>query len=231
MSRTEKETAYNVHFKLPHKIVDRESFLLERCLGKRVLHIGCVDYASSGNWTESISSKRWLHKKIEKVASDLVGIDLAAEAVEMLRSRYDMRNIYATDAQHLEKLNKGRFDVIVAGEVLEHLPCPGRFLSSAHSVLKEAGSLIITTTNAFCLRRFLRIPFGKESVHIDHVAYFSHRTLQRLAEICGYYVVEQCSYRIPNKNLLLPYLVERIACLISPNLGEGIICHMRLGHK
>lgn len=131
------------------------------------------------------------------------------------------------DAEHLENFRKGTFDVVVAGEVLEHLPSPGSFLNSAHTVLKQDGSLIVSTTNAFCLRRFLRIPFGKESIHIDHLAYFSHRTLQRLAEVCGYRVVEQCSYRIPNRKPLLPYLVERVASWVSPNLCEGIICQMK----
>lgn len=209
---------------IPRVLVDREVYILQNCSGKRVLHIGCINYASFENWVESRGS---LHKRIEQVATELVGIDNAAEAVELARSRYGMRNIHVADAQHLETLKKGTFDVVVAGEVLEHLPSPGSFLNSVHTVLKQDGSLIVTTTNAFCLRRFLGIPFGKESVHVDHLAYFSHRTLQRLAEVCGYSVVEQCAYRIPNKRPILPYLAERLACIISPNLCEGIICCMK----
>jgi 2-polyprenyl-3-methyl-5-hydroxy-6-metoxy-1,4-benzoquinol methylase len=137
-----------------------------------------------------------------------------------------MDNVLLGDAQHLEDLEVGNFDVVVAGELLEHLPCPRAFLTSARPLLNPRGIIIVTTCNAFCLRRFLRIPFGRENVHVDHVVYFSHRTLQRLAEISGYEVTEQCAYRIPNKAPLFPYVVERLASIISPNLCEGIICTM-----
>jgi SAM-dependent methyltransferase len=186
-----------------------------------------VDYGSSGNWQTTIEGKDWLHKKIEKVAGELIGIDNAAEAVQLIRNQYRMENIYVADAEHLETLTKGVFDVVVAGEVLEHLLSPGSFLNSAHTVLRQDGLLIVTTINAFCLRRLLRIPFGKESVHVDHVAYFSHRTLARLADMCGYSVVDPCAYRIPNKRPILPYFAEHLASIISPNLCEGIMCCMK----
>jgi 2-polyprenyl-3-methyl-5-hydroxy-6-metoxy-1,4-benzoquinol methylase len=223
----ENTTGFTKNFSLPRQLVNREAYILQKCLGKRVLHIGCVDYGSSDHWASIVERRGWLHSKIEKVAAELVGIDNAAEAVQLAISHYGFQNIYVADAQHLETLKKGTFDVVVAGEVLEHLPSPGSFLNSAHTVLKQDGSCIVTTTNAYCLRRFLRIPFGKESIHVDHLAYFSHRTLRHLAEVCGYHVVEQCSYRIPNRKPLLPYLVERVASWVSPNLCEGIICQMK----
>ena len=221
------KSSYTKHFNIPRQLVNRENYILQRCFGKRVIHIGCMDYGSSGNWHTVIESGEWLHSKIRDVAVELIGIDNASEAVQFVRTQYQMKDIYVADAEHLENFNKGTFDVIIAGEILEHLQSPGAFLNSAHSILKEDGTLIVTTTNAFCLRRFLRIPFGQENVHVDHVAYFSHRTLARLANACGYSVVDQFAYRIPNKKPLLPYLAERLACIISPNLCEGIVCCMK----
>jgi 2-polyprenyl-3-methyl-5-hydroxy-6-metoxy-1,4-benzoquinol methylase len=222
--------AFGAHFKIPRKLVNRETYILSKCAGKRVLHVGCVDFDSRANWEPVIQSSRWLHAQIERVAKKVIGIDNADEAVKLLRDRYNIKNVYMADAQHLETLEMGTFDVIVAGEILEHLPCPGSFLVSAHGVLEEEGQLIVTTTNAYCMRRFIRIAFGKESVHVDHVAYYSHSTLNRLAEMYDYTVVEQCSYRIPNIKPLMPYMVERIASWISPNLCEGIICLLKVAN-
>lgn len=158
-------------------------------------------------------------------------VDIAQDAIAELREIYGMKNIYYCDAQDLSALRKGSFDVIIAGELLEHLSCPGSFLESVYPVLRDTGSLIITTTNAFCARKFLQIIFNRESIHEDHVSYFSHRTLQRLAELYSYQVIEQSAYRLYNKRPLLPYIVERIACMFSPNIGEGIICRMKKESK
>jgi len=221
--------AFGAHFELPRRMVDRVSYIVRKCAGKRVLHVGCADFSSAAGWESAVVGGAWLHRLIEKAAKEAVGIDNAADAVETLRSWYGITTVCVGDAEHLEVLGMGTFDLVVGGEILEHLPCPGDFLRSAHAVLEDEGQLLVTTTNAYCARRFVHIPFGKESIHPDHCAYYSHRTLQRLAEICGSHIVEQCSYRIHNKKPLLPYVAERIASWISPNLCEGIICVLRKG--
>lgn len=228
MITTGAENAFGIHFQLPRRLVNREDYIVRHCREKRVLHVGCVDYSSFGEWESTIDSNRWLHRKIERVATEVVGLDIAEEAVERLKTKHGVRNIYQGDAQHLERLEKGKFDVVVAGEIIEHLPCPGALLRSARSTLLDKGQLIITTTNAYCLRRLLRIPFGSESVHGDHTAYFSHRTLYRLAEISGYSVAEQCAYRLPDTSFGLPYLAERLASIVSPNLCEGLVCRLEM---
>jgi 2-polyprenyl-3-methyl-5-hydroxy-6-metoxy-1,4-benzoquinol methylase len=215
------------HFGLPRRLVDRSDFILSYCRGRRVLHLGCADYANCGDFAVEPTTDGWLHRKIEAVAKEVVGIDNSREAVQLLRDKYRVRKVLFGDAEHLDELNLGVFDVIVAGEIIEHLQCPGMFLASAHAVVKAHGEMILTTVNAYCLRRFLRIPFHRESVHVDHVAYYSHRTLAHLAQLCGWEVIEQCSYRIRNTKPMLPYLVERLSCVISPNLCEGIVCRLR----
>ncbi len=156
--------------------------------------------------------------------SSCVGIDLDTESVERLVSGHKRTNVRTGDVEKLEDLAPAKFDVVVAGEIVEHLNNPGLFLSSVSGVLDPDGLLIITTTNAYCLRRFLRVPFGYESIHPDHTYYFSHTTLRRLVEPFGFKLqAAPTRISLPDKRPILPYLVERIAALISPNLGEGII--------
>lgn len=172
-----------------------------------------------------MASERWLHGRIRATAPEVIGIDSERSVVEELRSE-GMTDIHWGDAQNLAALDFGRFDLVIAGEIIEHLPNPGRMMEGARSVLTEDGHLIITAPNAFCARRTLRVLLGVESVHEDHVAYYSHRMLQRLAAMYGYRVVDQCSYRLKNRKPFLPYLLERIAGALSPNLCEGVICRM-----
>jgi 2-polyprenyl-3-methyl-5-hydroxy-6-metoxy-1,4-benzoquinol methylase len=211
------------HFKLPRKLVDRENYLLSYCRDKRVLHLGCADFASEGDWERKLQSGQWLHKRIAETAQLVVGVDNSERAVAILRERYGYKDIVCGSAEQLDALNPHRFDVILAGELLEHLPSPGSLLSAAARGMSPDASLIVTTTNAFCVRRMLRVACGSESIHVDHVAYYSHRTLARLAQLCGLRVVDQASYQLPNKRPILPYLVERCAATLSPNLCEGVI--------
>lgn len=107
-----------------------------------------------------------------------------------------------------------------------HLPNPGLFLESAHSVIAPGGCIVISTYNAYCARRFIRIPFGVESVHCDHVAYYSHPTVKKLGKMYGWKTTEQSNFRLSSTVPLIPYIFERIACAISPNFGQGIMSRM-----
>lgn len=223
----QKEGEHRVqHFDLPRKLVDRVGYIVEHCEGKKVLHVGCVDFTTSGDWQESVESESWLHGQLERVASEILGVDNAEEGIRFLQDRCGRTNVKLGDASELETLGEGRFDVVVAGEIIEHMPCPGALFESALEVIRPRGEMIVSTINAYCLRRFLRIPFGQESVHLDHVSYFSHRTLYRLAETMGYKVLEQASYRTTQRRPFLPYFVERVVSFISPNLCEGILCRV-----
>ncbi len=216
------------HFDLPQRLVRREDYLLAHCAGQRVLHVGCVDFSTTGDWSPGVVAGTWLHGRLQAVAAELVGVDNAAAAIDRLRAQFGSSDLHLADAQRLALPGIEPFDVIVAAELIEHLPSPGAFLAAAQPLLRPAGLLLVTTTNAYCLRRLLRVATGVESVHEDHVAYYSHRTLARLVELSGYAVVEQLNYRLPNRRPLLPYLVEALACTFSPNLGEGIIAALRL---
>ena len=61
------------------KVVDRESFILSRCHGARVLHLGCVD---SGLLEERLSCGNLLHAALAKASRDLWGIDLDAAGLQ-----------------------------------------------------------------------------------------------------------------------------------------------------
>lgn len=206
------------HSKLPHLLVKREKLILDLCRGKRVLHLGCT---SSPNLDWNMRRGTLLHVALSEIC-ECVGCDIDKASLLQLSTQYGIHNAIWGDAEHLENLDAGTFDVVVAGELIEHLNNPGNFLKSCKSVLRPDGVLVITTVNAFCLRRFLRVPFGVESVHPDHVCYYSHSTLRCLVERFGYRQLNAYSHAAFDQNSIFAASVERMAGFVSPNLCEGI---------
>jgi SAM-dependent methyltransferase len=214
------------HVRLPRQLVDREHFILDECRGQRVLHLGFVDHPYLA---ERLANGTWLHRRLFGVARELVGVDTACDEVEQLRGRPDVGQVLCGDAESLEQLELPPFERIVAGELMEHLNNVGLFLGSVKSLLAPDGRLIISVPNAFCLRRTLRVAFGVESVHPDHVAYYSHATLKHLLTRYGYVIEHVAGYRLPVGTPRAAYLLDRAASLLSPNLCEGLVYSVRVG--
>jgi len=153
--------------KMLHKIpvatvVDRVKFIVAQCKGKKVLNMGCA--ANS------------LHSEIIKVAASVFGID----KIEPCDLKMDFDNFYT-----IEPLVSPKPEIIVCGEVLEHLSNPGIFLKALRFFNVP---LIITTPNAFCDFAASHMKRNQENVNVDHVAWYSWRTLTTLVERCGYVV-------------------------------------------
>jgi hypothetical protein len=56
--------------------VEKTEYILDRCQGKSVLHIGCTCYPNTATRLESDS---FLHKRLSEVAGRLHGIDVDHE--------------------------------------------------------------------------------------------------------------------------------------------------------
>lgn len=158
-------------------VVDRVDYILKQCQGKTVLDIGCA--GTDGQAT--------LFKAIRKVAKEAWGLD-SQECQESLTFSCDVDRL----GPELDGLPIGyeqSFDLVVAGEVLEHLSNPGAFLATLSSRWSQS-QLIITVPNALSHVGLNHARKGIEHVNIDHVAWYSWRTLKTLVERCGYRVVD-----------------------------------------
>jgi len=218
-------------------IVNRVDYLAGLCRGKRVLHLGCTSVPFTQEWLEA---GHLLHERVERVAAVQYGIDSSEEGVELLRKR-GYGNLAVADVEELATRNpfgQVEFDVILGGEILEHLSNPGRFLEGLKPFLHTPGSrLVLTAPNSYCAYRFLyTFLTGREGVNPDHVAYYSPRTLTRLATRHGYSVEDWCYYRLGNefeKTLnrgwgRILWWTDRVASLLLPALGEGLIMTCKL---
>lgn len=151
----------------------------------RILHVGCVD---SGLLYERLEKRDLFHLKlIERFGQKLVyGIDSDKAGIEFLQ-KAGVDNLFLGDAT--STVLEGRFDIVFAGEIIEHVPNPGQLLDSIKHLLSDSGELIITTPNAHFYWSFLFHVFGYESIHPDHNCVFSVTSLQTLLRKRGYHTI------------------------------------------
>lgn len=112
----------------------RYTFAARLAAGKRVLDAGCgAGYGSA---------------ELARVAEVVIGVDVAAEAVEFARANYRLPNLSFATASCTElPYPDGAFDLVVAFEVIEHLENWRGFLHEARRVLAPAGQLTVSTPN------------------------------------------------------------------------------------
>lgn len=216
------------------ELVQRVEFIKKICAGKKVLHLGCTDYPYT---KEAIDNNRLLHFELEKIASELYGFDFDQKGIDIL-SNAGVENLYRADLEKLEEVELDKtFDVIIAGEMIEHLSNPGLFLRGIKRFMNKDTSLVITTINAYSGMRFLIYGLrGKggenEPVHTDHVAYYSFRTLKLVVQRENLFVKDFVFYDVgPEHRPFIRWFYNffnDVCVKISPQLSDGVIAVCRL---
>ncbi len=84
----------------------------------------------------------------------------------------------------------GRFDVLTAFELLEHLYDPAVFLSKAFSLLKPGGHLLMTTLNGLGFDILLLWQLSKSVSPPHHLNFLNPESAQLLLEKTGFEVIE-----------------------------------------
>jgi hypothetical protein len=219
-------------------LVDRVQHILDRCRGRRVLHLGCTNWP----YTEgSLRDGSLLHLELSKVAGELWGLDRDQEGLDVLAAR-GVTRLVRGDLESLEEValevvspTQG-FDVIVAGEIIEHLSNPGRFLAGVQHLMGRDTLLLVTTINAYAGVRTaiyaLRGRGGRqEPVHPDHVAYYSYSTLQHLIRRHNLEIDRVLFYDIGPEhrvhNRFYINWINDLSVLIAHQLADGLIVECR----
>lgn len=155
--------------------IDRVSQTLKPYVtDQSILHIGCV--AHDANKLDPDSDEVWLHDRLDQLGSDCLGVDILPDDLKRLQAAdYDVE--YA-DAQDMD-LDR-EFDVIVAGELIEHLTNFDGFLRSVARHLAPNGQFILTTPNAMAIHwTGLRL-LGGDFINDEHTCWFDETTLAQL---------------------------------------------------
>jgi 2-polyprenyl-3-methyl-5-hydroxy-6-metoxy-1,4-benzoquinol methylase len=166
---------------------NRVEYIQEICRNRVVFDVGCAGHGGE------MSRGAWLHPRIQEVAAECLGIDVDRNALKRVRelgfkvAHFDL--LRGPEAAE-ELFGKTRFDVMVAGEVIEHLEEPLKLFQVASVVLKDAGNLIITTPNPYAPHRVFAGSTRWVWENVDHLFYIFPSGIVEMAERTGFRVTE-----------------------------------------
>ncbi|MHB9019328.1 MAG: class I SAM-dependent methyltransferase [Minisyncoccota bacterium] len=145
--------------------------LLKECIGtgKTVLDIGCRD--------------GWLTKHYV-VGNDVLGVDIDGNLLKNAQQNLKIQTLLMDLNSNWDELGDRKSNVIVAGEVLEHLYYPEIVLEKVKNHLSPGGIFIGSVPNAFSLKNRLRYLFGKKKntplEDPTHINQFSYKEIENL---------------------------------------------------
>lgn len=165
---------------LPERYAERRAFLLQHVQATdRVLDAGCGD----GAFARALSDH----------GARVQGVDVSHEAIRRARRAHAASGV---DLQVVPEgvplpFEEDGFDVVWAGEVLEHVVDPVAWLSDVRRVLRWGGRLVLTTPyHGRVTTVLLGLRGGAFDAHFDpradHLRFFSARTLTGLLQEAGF---------------------------------------------
>jgi 2-polyprenyl-3-methyl-5-hydroxy-6-metoxy-1,4-benzoquinol methylase len=167
---------------------------------KRVLDVGC----SSG----------YLARPLVAQGCTVVGLELDPDAAA--EARKVCEEVLVGDVETMElPFEPESFDVVLCGDLVEHLRDPEAFLKRVHALLRTDGKLVLTTPNVANWAMRLGLLAGRwrytERGILDrtHTHLFTRTTLVETLERSGYRVVE-LDFTVPLPVARTP-TTERIA--------------------
>ncbi len=176
--------------------------LAESAGGGRLLDAGCLD----GSFAELFIPKGF----------GVYGVDASPE----LR-KAEKKGIKCVKAD-LEKgipFRNEFFDVVVAGEIIEHLFDTGKFVSECRRVLKEGGKLIVSTPNTAAIGNRFRMLAGKKPFNLDYDKGGGHIRAYTLQLLCSQ--LRENGFTIKTKKADLLRLTDKFEPKILKKLAEA----------
>lgn len=164
---------------------------------------------------------------------DLYGLDIAEEALASARKK-GIKSIHR-DVTDGIPFDANTFDLIMAGELLEHIVETDRLLLDIHRCLKRGGLFVLSTPNLARLIDRIRFLFGTEPKQCIpnhrylkyHVSPFTSVSLKRTLHACGFHVERLRSTYVYLDPMLTTGAKSRALAKLMPSLGNSLIVGAR----
>lgn len=184
--------------------------------GNNILDIGCHD----GTLLSLVKNRN----------NNFFGLDASDWAVEQSRQKSVNVQQYFFDDSYSLPYEDNFFDIVIAGEIIEHIYDTDFFLEEIKRILKPNGKLLISTPNiaSFGRRIFLLLGLSplielspNEPGSVGHIRYFTFKTLKELLRKHNFKILSSQSDCINfSKNGLVG---SNLFAKLFPKLGASII--------
>jgi SAM-dependent methyltransferase len=152
-----------------------------------------------------------------------IGSDMMRYPLQQARVIAPEADVVCNDLRDSMSFTGGSMDAVLAADVIEHLHDGAVLLSEAFRILRPGGIVIISTVNAWDLRRWTHPPLGRVwSALTDptHVRFYSPAALGRALRRAGFDHVRTWAGLKPL--FWLPLRRPRIGVPYPPLLGNGL---------
>ncbi len=178
---------FQARYRRGGRIPYRNDVVTELCRGKKVLHIGCCDHAPLVRG--KIESGEWLHGQLSLVAEKVVGVDIDGDAAAEVSRISGLTNIVAADitgAVEIPQIANVFFDIVLFGEVVEHIGNPVLFLQKfVQRYSRNVDRIVMTVPNALRAGNIKGVFLNREIINSDHRFFFTPYTIAKIAYDAG----------------------------------------------
>jgi 2-polyprenyl-3-methyl-5-hydroxy-6-metoxy-1,4-benzoquinol methylase len=180
---------------------------------RRILDVGCATGALGAAL------------KAERPEAQVIGVEVDPEMAALAEGRLDRVLVEPVDEALRGTLADWRFDCVVCGDVLEHLPDPWATLRGLAALLAGGGCVVASLPNVSHLDTLANLvfrrrwPYRTRGIHDStHLRFFALANVRGLFAQAGLEIVElQRHYRIVER----PHRLNRLARLFAlPGLRE-----------
>ena len=182
---------------------------------KNILDIGCYD----GTFLSMIKNRE----------NHFYGVEASSFGCEeSLKKGIEVKKFYVNDDEILPYENVF-FDLVVAGEIIEHIYDTQHLLLEVHRILKPGGKFLISTPNIASFGRRLLLLTGKnplleisvEAGNAGHIRYFTFETLKQILEKNNFQILKSKSDIINFSSRGKPS--SKFLAQAFPKFGQSII--------
>ena len=183
---------------------------------KKVLDVACYD--------------GYIGEKIRNNHNVVFGIDASEEAVAISTKKGLISKV--SDIEKGLPYKNHCFDLVFAGEVIEHIVDTDFFMEEIKRILRKNGELVITTPNIASLDRRLMLLFNQNPASFDfptntpagHLRFFNNKLLLNFLKHKGFKIIsiESDVWSFPKE------IYSRFLAKLFPSMGFSLIVKCRV---
>jgi SAM-dependent methyltransferase len=186
--------------------------------GKKILEIGCA----TGDFIT------WLNRE----GAHVKGLEISEYAADIARKRG--LDVIAGTIEEFAHTHGNVFDIVLAFEVIEHVPSPMLFLEHVAGHIRRGGHLLLSTPNYASGQRYGNQWYGFTG-SFEHLYFFSKDVLERMAQKVGLNLTYWESSTASGDTSRIPGFIDRrvdwLARLSAMSREIGLSQALRLARR